>query len=551
MFFKINLKNLNEMLDQTANKYPNNLFLLYHNQKTTFLEFRDHVLRFANVLNFFKVKKGDFVGINVPNSLEFCIATFACYRIGAIATPFSVSWKVRELKEVIERTQMKHLITDSSLEPIIKASMKTENIQNIILVGKGKQDQEKGKIRGTFWYLSARVLAFDLEISLDQNDLASCHFTSGTSGLSKAVLHDHLGNLYKARVLAETFDFTPDDQVTQVLPMAHTYGFSQLITTIYVGNSLKLIDRLDPEILLHHFEDPNMTVFCGVPTIFNMLAEYEKLDSINISPNTRLFISGAGPLRPSTEQVMNDSLLREHGCMCQAYGSTEDNCCGTTNYRVPKYRSVGYPMKGVNLEIVNMQGIVLEYGKDNKGMIVNQGPHIMRGYLGLIKKGEVIDEIATSKVLKPIEDRKGRWYWSGDIGYRDLDGAIYIVDRVKDIAKVSERLVFPSEIEHTMMLHPAVKEISVINVPHKLYGEELVALIVPKDLNEDPKELETKLRFFAKENLAKYKVPRIWHVKSFLNKGPSGKVVKDWYRDEIIKKENRDKLRDWLLFNDP
>lgn len=544
MAIKIEYNNLNEVLDTNAEKYADKTFVRYEDKTLNYTEFRENVLKLANVFLSLGAKKGDFIGIQLTNSIEFCVSIYACYRIGAIATPIISLWKTKEVAEAMKRAQIEIMIVKGTLANIVKKANKTDPVKNIIVVG--DQDySDIDKVKGQFWDLIDKAPADDPGIEIKAKDMASCHFTSGTTGKSKGVLHDHLGYLYAGAVHTKTFSLSSSEYIYLVLPMYHIFGFVNLASTVYIGGTIRMLDKFNPQVLLKSFEDPNMTLFCGVPSIYKMLMAQDNVESFSISPNNRLFISGAGALPPETENALNDKLLKGHGSTCQAYGSTEDICVGTANAEKPIPGAIGKPMHAVKLEIVDDEGNILPPGRDNIGEIVNQSPAIMVGYLGDPKADDIIDHEISDPVLKPIKGKEGIWYWSGDVGFRDEEGVFYLTDRSKDIAKVSERLVYPSEVEECLVQHPQVSEIAVIGVPHETYGEQLMAIVVPTtSINDtDVGKLEEELKKMAKEELAKYKVPRIWEFKNQILTNSLGKVLKKEYRKKFIKKMERKKKK--------
>ncbi|HME53715.1 MAG TPA: class I adenylate-forming enzyme family protein [Candidatus Lokiarchaeia archaeon] len=532
--------NLNEVLDEKAQNMPDKVFIKYEDKTLTFSEFQDKVLRLANVFQSMGATKGDFIGIQTTNSIEFCICIYACYRIGAVATPIISLWMAREVAEAIQRAKIELFVVKASITSVAKKAAKTPPIKSIIVIGESNEYAGTPQVKGEFWNLIVNAEASDPKIELQPSDLASCHFTSGTTGHSKGVLHDHAGYVYAGRVLSATFGLTESDYSALVLPMYHIFGFIQLSSTVFVGATIRMLDKFDPQVLLGALEDPDLTLFCGVPSIFKMLMAQENVESFTVSPKNRLFISGAGALPAETEQDLNERLLKGHGKVCQGYGGTEDTCVGTSTASHPVLGSIGIPEPGVEIEYVDDEGNILPLGKDNIGELVNKGPHIMIGYLGDPKADDPVDHKLTDPVLKPIQGREGIWYWSGDVGYRDENGDCYLTDRSKDIAKVSERIVYPSEVEVVLGNHPGVKEIAVVGVPHKIYGEQLLAVVVPTaDYKESKEILEQELKELAENELAKYKVPRIWWFKNQLLTNSLGKVLKKEYREQFNKQQDK------------
>ncbi len=532
---EVKYDNLNEVLDEKTKAVPSKVVIQYEDKKLTYGEFQEKVLKLANVFLSLGAKKKDFIGIQTSNSIEFAVSIYACWRIGAVATPLISLWQTREVAEAVDRAKIGIMVVKSSITSVAAKMCKTEGVKTII-IGDTTSYKELPGFVGEYWDMIEKAPATEPKIPVARGDLASCHFTSGTTGQSKGVLHDHIGYLYAGVVHTKTFGLSSDEFIYLVLPMYHIFGFVNLASTFFVGGSIRMLDKFDPQILLKSFEDPSMTLFCGVPSIYKMLMTQDNVESFKVSAKNRYFISGAGPLPPETEEALNKRLLRGNGRTCQAYGSTEDICVGAGNFEKAIPGAIGKPMLGCALELVDDDGNILPPGKDNVGEVVNQGPHVMLGYLGDPKAADIIDHKTSDPVLKPIKGREGIWYWSGDVGFRDENGVFYLTDRSKDIAKVSERLVYPSEIEVTLQKHPGIKEIAVLGVPHKTYGEQLLAVVVPTaEWKEKTTELEAALRGIAEKELAKYKIPRHWWFKNQLQTNSLGKVLKKEYREQFKK----------------
>ncbi len=537
---EIKYKNLNQILDQVAKELPDRVFLKLDAFTLTYRQFQDKVIRFGNVLIKLGVKKGDFVGIQMGNSFEYCISIYGAYRIGAVATPLIPLWKAKEVGEALEKAKVNTFIVRASMTPIWSKAAKTDVVQNIILVGDEPADNPK--IKGRFWELVDKADSKDPNVPVGWEDMASCHFTSGTTGDSKGVLHNHLGYLYTALIHSRTFKFQKPIYAIHVLPMYHIFGFAILHSSVYLKGTLRLLEKYEAKYILNGVSDPNMTFFAASPSIYNMVMAEPTIEQYKISPNNEIWVSGAGKLPEKTEKGLNERLLRGHGILCNAYGSTEDISTGTTTFPTPKPNTIGGPMVGLNLEVVDNDGNILPPGKDNVGMIVQQSPAIMQGYLGDPKSKDMVDHKMSDPVLKPIKGREGIWYWTGDNAYRDEKGWCYLTDRAKDVIKSADRLVYPSEVEAVLAKHPDVKEVAVVGVPHDIYGETILAVIVPAVMDpEKNKALEQGLAKMADEELAKYKVPRIWWFRPMLQTNALGKVLKKNYREEYAKKMEKQK----------
>jgi acyl-CoA synthetase (AMP-forming)/AMP-acid ligase II len=534
---EIRFQNLNEILDRNVLEVPERVFLKLEPKSLTYAQFQEQVIRCANVLLALNVKKGDYIGIQMGNSFEFCISIYACYRIGAIATPLIALWKAKEVGEALEKAKIETLIIKASMATVISKATKTDVVKNIIAIGEDELFEDP-KIKGRFRALLDAASNVDPKSAVGWTDMASCHFTSGTTGDSKGVLHNHLGYLYTALVHARTFNFKKPIYAVHLLPLYHIFGFAVLHSCVYLQGTLKMLDRIEPQYVLNGLKDPEMTFFAATPSIYNMLIRQPNIDEISISPYNEVWVSGAGKLPADTEKALNEKLLKGKVILCNCYGGTEDISTGTTTFFNPAPNTIGKAMAGINIEVVDDAGNVLPPGKDNIGMIVNQSPAIMQGYLGDPKAADPVDHAKSDPCLKPINNQPGIWYWSGDMAYKDAaTGNLYLTDRSKDIIKSAERLVYPYEVEAIIMQHPDVKEVAVVGVPHEIFGETILAVVVPDELNpEKNKKLEEELIKMTEEGLAHYKVPRIWWFKQQLQINTMGKVLKRLYRDEYIKK---------------
>nr|MDO8115649.1 AMP-binding protein [Candidatus Sigynarchaeota archaeon] len=297
---EVKYNNLNDVLDQRTKELGSKDCVRYENKVLTYAQFHENVLKLANVFLQLGAKKKDFIGIQTSNSIEFAITIYACWRIGAVATPVISLWQTREVAEAVGKAKINIMIVKSSITSVASKLCKDEAMQ-VIIIGDTAPYKELPGFKGEFWEMIDLAPAKDPGIAVGRNDLASCHFTSGTTGQSKGVLHDHLGYLYAGIVHTKTFNLTTDEYIYLVLPMYHIFGFINLASTLLVGGSIRMLDKFDPQVLLKSFEDPSMTLFCGVPSIYKMLMTQDNVESFTVSSKNRFFISGAGPLPPETE----------------------------------------------------------------------------------------------------------------------------------------------------------------------------------------------------------------------------------------------------------
>ena len=273
------------------------------------------------------------------------------------------------------------------------------------------------------------------------------------------------------------------------------------------GGAITLIPRFDAETVLAAIERDRTTFFAGVPTMFIALLEHPTFDDYDLS-SLRVAISGGASI---PAEVLDEWERRVGVVVLEGYGLSETASTTTWNPTAQERRvySVGKPIWGVEVEIWDDAGNALPQGREHVGEVVVRGSNMMKGYLGRPD--------ATKEAFA------GGWFHSGDLGYVDEDGFLFIVDRKKDLIIRGGYNVYPREVEEVLYTHPAVAEAAVIGVPDPRLGEEVKALVT---LRPGTQLTAEELIEFAKERLAAYKYPRLLEFRQELPKGPTGKILK-------------------------
>ncbi len=306
----------------------------------------------------------------------------------------------------------------------------------------------------------------------------------------------------------DTFGFEPDDVSILVLPMFHVFGLSSTLNAaVRFGATTVLIPRFEAGAVLDAVERFRGTVICGVPTMWIALTQAD-LAGRDVS-SLRVAVSG-GAAAPG-EVIRAFETAFPGAVVLEGYGLSETAAHATFNRSAQerKVLSVGKPMWGVDLKIVDPHGRPLPAGRDNVGEIVMRGYNVMKGYH---KNPE-----ATAEAME------GGWFHTGDLAYQDDDGFVFIVDRTKDLVIRGGFNVYPREVEEVLYEHPAVAEAAVIGRPDDRYGEEVIAFV---SLSGGIDVRAHELVAFAKERLAAYKYPREVYVLEDLPKGSTGKILK-------------------------
>lgn len=345
--------------------------------------------------------------------------------------------------------------------------------------------------------------------SSQPTDTAVIVYTSGTTGRPKGAELTHIQLYMNADIPGRLFDVQPDDVVVTVLPLFHVFGLSSILDVcVRFGCTMTLIPRFTPAAVLTAIERDRATIFEGVPTMFVDLLSCPDLDRYDLS-SLRVAISGGAsipaPVLDAFEERLGVVIL-------EGYGMTETAATTTFNPSGAERRaySVGKPIWGTQTQVWDSDGQPLPPGPEHVGEIVTRGLHVMKGYLN--QPG------ATAEAFT------GDWLHTGDLGYFDSDGFLFIVSRKKELIIRGGFNVYPSEIENVLHAHPAVAEAAVVGVPDERLGEEVMAVVIVRGAME---LREHELITWCRKRLAAYKCPRIVQFRSELPKNTLGKVLKD------------------------
>jgi long-chain acyl-CoA synthetase len=397
---------------------------------------------------------------------------------------------------------------------MLKDVMETSGIKNFIVLG-------EGEFPGTmkFWDLIKDYRPEPPKVDIDpKEDVACLLYTGGTTGLPKGTVLTHF-NLV-ADALQGVASAAPLGAVQTnlgrgvsliVLPICHSFGFTAVTVAIYMGTTMVMFDRFDPQEVLEAIEKYGVTSFPGVPTMFVMLVNCPDIQKYDLSS---LQICGSGAAALPSEIAKTWKELTGVA-MSQGYGLTKASPGTHANPSLwspglVKIESIGIPLVDTDAAIVDPEtGEELPIGEE--GELVIRGPQVMKGYW---KHPE-----ETGEVLK------GGWLHTGDIAKMDEEGYFYVVGRLKEMIKYKGYRLFPLEIEEKLYEHPAVEECAVIGVPDPVAGENIKAFIVLKG-EYTGKVTEKNIIDWAKKNMAGHKYPRIVEFRDTLPKTPVGKVFK-------------------------
>jgi len=503
--------NLVKLGDERLQRLGDTRTFVFEGDKFSASQINEMGRRLANGLKSIGIGRGDHVVVSLSNSPEVFACFAAIWRLGAVIVPIMFLLGEDETRYILDHSDAKAVITSADLmEKIQNAAEGIDRIQHIIVPG--------GADRGNqvdFYGLVENNPPLQETAEMDPDDVALMIYTSGTTGRPKGVMLSH-NNLYQnARAAWEASGAVKADITLLCLPLAHSFGVVVMNAgnlTTFKDSSAVLMRWFDPEEVFRLIEKYRVTQFIGVPTMYQILVSHPAGDKFDTSSLERCTISAA----PVTTELYSTFTTKFDCKMYEAYGLTEASP-GVAVCRpgMPiKKGSTGIPYPGVEVKIVDAEDRQLPAG--DQGEIVVKGPNVMLGYY---KNPE-----ETAATL-----RDG-WLHTGDVGYLDEEGYLFITDRFKDMIIKGGYNIYPSEIEGYLEEHPAVGEVAVIGIPDKKYGEEIMAFIVR---NPGQQIDESGLIEFARSRMTPYKAPSRVQFIDGLPKSLVGKVLKKELRQFV------------------
>jgi acyl-CoA synthetase (AMP-forming)/AMP-acid ligase II len=436
------------------------------------------------------ISAGDVVAIMLPNTATFVVSLFAAWRIGAAVTPINPSLTAAEVSYQVSDAATKVLIAEAAPDFDAGAPVVTTD-------GLDNAEPTPGLISPPQYPDTALALLI---------------YTSGTTGRPKGVMLDHANLNAMCGAVIDGFEMTRDDHSLLILPLFHVNGIVVgTLSPLLAGGRATIAGRFKAESFFDRIEQSRATYFSAVPTIYTMLCGLPA----SVKPDTssvRFAVCGAAP---ASVELLEAFESRYGIPIIEGYGLSEGSCASTVNPLSGKRKAgtVGLPLPGQTIRLVDASDNPVPDGE--AGEVVIKGANVMQGYLN-----------RPDETAKTIIDG---WLHTGDVGRFDEDGYLLLVDRAKDMIIRGGENIYPREIEEVLYQAEGVLEVAVIGVPDEHRGEEVLAIVAPKEGAELDAE---QLREFAAERLAKFKVPKGVEIKDELPKTPTGKISKGPLREQ-------------------
>lgn len=528
-----------DVVKETVRERPNHTAWIFKGARVTYAEMERLSDAFGAALVAQGVQKGDRVALLIPNSPQAIIGQLGAWKAGAIVAPINPLYTERELEYSLNEIGAETIVVLTSFYAKVKAIQARTRLRRVIatnikeylppalrlLFTLAKEKKEGHRIvlqPGDLWMgdLMKKHANDQPGVSVGPQDRAILLFSGGTTGTPKAALGTHQALIQvtmQMRAYARTGLNDWDDTLTLVMPLFHIYGNTAMTTSLMARWPMAIVPNpRDIDDLLATIEKARPAMLHGVPTLFIAMLNHPKVQAGKVDMTSlKICYSAAAPLMAETKRRFE---ALTGGRLLDAYAMTETMLAAAVCPVNAPYKegSVGIPLPDVEVRIVDADLGEQDLQPGEVGEIIIRAPQIMVGYWE-----------RPTETANMIRDG---WVYTGDLGYMDEDGYLFIVDRKKDLIKPGGFQVWPREIEEIIASHPAVAEVSVAGVPDEYQGEVGKAWIV---LRAGEQVTADQIKAYCRERLAGYKVPKHIEFRDSLPKTMVGKVL----RRELVAEE--------------
>ncbi|MEU4317619.1 long-chain fatty acid--CoA ligase [Nocardia fluminea] len=506
--------NLATILREARNADPAAPCLLLGHRTLSYADVDDESSRFARGLRANDFRAGTVLAVSLPNCTEFVIAYFGALKAGVTLMPLNPLLTARELAFHLSDSEAVAILTHhDSVAEVVEAARSVGDIE-LFVVPRAAGGPVPLGTKPFAALLCAEVDDFENAhgdiTPTSADDLAVLLYTSGTTGSPKGAALSHFQLYMNCTISMDITGIGRDDVVLAALPMFHVFGLSGTLNgAVRAGAALSVVTKFAADTVLAVMARDGVSVMLGVPTMYFALLAADAT-GCNLS-RLRIACSGGAPM---PAKVLTEFENRFGVTVVEGYGLSETASSATVNRPDDRrFGSVGKPIWGIQVRVVDEEGNSLPAGPEHVGEIVLAGHNVISGYY---RRPDATQAAFTDG-----------WFRTGDLGYLDRDGYLFIVDRKKDMVIRGGYNVYPREVEEVLYTHPAVAEAAVIGIPDERLGEEVHAVVALKpDSVADPGDIID----FCRQRLAAYKYPRAIRIINELPKGPSGKILKQELR---------------------
>ncbi len=497
-----------EMIVARAQEVPDRPLVRFYDQVIGYAEINARANRVANFLKEQGIGKGDVVSLMISNSPEVYSVMFGIQKIGAIAGAINFMLKGPEIAFLLEDAKPRMVFASSEFLPEMNRGIEQSRHKPPVVEVRNEAAGEEDSGLQQLSDILAQYSSGEALVPQKPSDPFLLLYSSGTTGQPKGILLTNAGQLSICRAMSSIGLFNPDDVMLILLPMFHTNPICVwTYPIIYCGQTLCVRKSFSPDDFWPAITQNGVSILMGVPAMYNYV--YYSIDSSAVDRSTlrlNYAFCGAAPLSTELIKGFEEKFNVE---IIEGYGLTE--CTGVSTVNPPKGKrkpgSIGVAMPEQEIRIMDEDNREVPVGE--KGEICIRGEAVMLGYLN--------NPQATAETLVD------GWLHTGDMGYMDEEGFIYIVDRKKDMINRGGENIYPREIEIALEAHPDIREVAVVGTPDEALGERVKAFIIPV---EGKTLTDTDIRDFLADRLARYKIPEVIEFIEQLPRNPTGKVMK-------------------------
>ena len=518
--------NIGTLLTKAARTFPDNTATAHGPRQMTYARFDQRVNQLANALSALGITRGDHVAILMYNRPEMLEAMFACFKAGCGVVPINFRLHPQECAFIIDHSRARAVIISSEFsETIASIEEQTPLVQNVITVGSPDSEEPSAYEE----MLAANSALFE-DVDVAADDIAWLFYTSGTTGQPKGAMltHRNLLAMTMSFYADLSSDFGPDDVTLHAAPLSHGSGLYGLPN---VGKAAAHIflesTSFDPEEVFRAIEAYGVTNMFAAPTMVKRLLDHPAVDRFDHGSLSAV-IYGGGPMLVDD---LTKAMEKLGPCLVQLYGQGEspmtitylphrDHVLAGDADQMKRLGAAGIPRTDVEVRIHDKDENEVPCGE--MGEVVTRSDLVMKGYWR--------NPEATAETL-----RNG-WLHTGDMGYMDERGYLFLMDRSKDMIISGGENIYPREIEEVIIQHPAVAEVAIIGVPDPEWGEAIVAVVA---VTPNLEVTEAELLEFCQNHIASYKKPKSIDFVAELPKNNYGKIVKNELREKYWQERER------------
>jgi fatty-acyl-CoA synthase len=539
-------RTLGEQLELMASRFPDHEAVVFEDvingeeikYRRTYAEFNAECERVARAFYALGVRPGDHIAIWATNYPQWLLTLFGSAKLGAVLVTVNTAYKIHEAEYLFRQSDTKLIVACDGYKDVSYIKILTELCPEIATGNRASLECralpklktivtiDRDTYPGMYNWRELDALADTVNeaefeaarANLSCYDVVNIQYTSGTTGFPKGVMLTHYNILNNGMSIGDCMKFTEADRLCVTVPLFHCFGLVlATLASVTHGATIVLVNYFSPIKVLRTVERERCTALHGVPTMFIALLEHPEFKNFKFCLRTGIMAGSPCPIK-TMRQVIDEMGMSE---ITITYGQTEASPgCTMTNTDDPvekRVNTVGRAMPGVETKIVDTE-TGEELGPGKIGEFCARGYNIMKGYYKMPE--------ATAQAI----DSDG-WLHTGDLACRDEDGYYKITGRIKDMIIRGGENIYPKEIEDFIYTHPKVRDVQVIGVPSKTYGEEIMACIIPKDgAIIDGEEIKE----YVRSHMAKHKTPSYVKIVDSFPMNAAGKIQKYKLREAAI-----------------